>query len=320
VKVAEGLVRVKSGSRLVKPELEIPKLIHKALKAGTARRFGGVVRNAETGSILKHLKEIKPGNVRKLLKSPMLPYVLFDAAQSALLNEKLAEIQVQLKSVDRKLDAQNQAPFRKAIEQMRELPFLTKEQNRHAQLHQIRESLREFEAIHLGLCEKRWEDIDQLLAAYKGALTTNTSERKKLCDAAQQLSVDVEMIVNALVLHSQMTLELGELAAAEQEVLGLELFLLAQQERFHETFQPLRSRATHRKLLGRTEAAHNEALRSLIEPTERLDHLLNSSLVLHLALPEPKPPRRLGIGDSKTGKTVRRTTRRSAKPSDDRRR
>ena len=67
VKVADGLVRVRTGSRLVKPELEIPKLIHSALKAGTAKRFGGVVRQAETGSILKHLKEIKPGNVRKLL-------------------------------------------------------------------------------------------------------------------------------------------------------------------------------------------------------------------------------------------------------------
>jgi hypothetical protein len=285
-KVADGLVRIQTGARTVKPELEVPKAICKALKDGTVKRFGGVVRNTESGSILKHLKEIKPTQVRKLLKSPMLPFVLLDAAQSALLNEKLAAIQLQLKEIDRKLDAQNQAPLRKAIEQMRDFPYLRDESNRRQQLHHIRESLREFEGIHLSLCDSRWENIEQLLHSYKHARMTNASERKKLCVSARQLSLDLEMIVNAKLMHAQMTLELGERVATEQEMLRLEEFLLNQRVRFHATFNALRKRSAHRTLLRRTEAAHEHALQSLIEPTERLDNLLNSSLFFHLALPD----------------------------------
>jgi hypothetical protein len=163
---------------------------------------------------------------------------------------------------------------------------LKDESNRRQQLHHIRESLREFEGIHLSLCDSRWEEIEQLFYAYKHARMTNVSERKKLCTSARQLSLDLEMIVNAKLLHAQMTLELGERAATEQEMLHLEDFLLNQRARFHATFGALRKRSAHRTLLRRAEAAQEHALRNLIEPTERLDNLLNSSLFFHLALPD----------------------------------
>lgn len=312
MKVADGLMRIQRGARTVKPELEIPKALGKMLKGGAAKRFGGVVRNAETGSILKHLKEIRPTQVRKLLKSPMLPFVLLDAMQSALLDEKLAEIQVQLKEIDRKLDAQNQAPLRKAIEQMRDLPYLEDESNRRQQLHHLRESLREFEAIHLGLSESRWESVEPLRSSYHRARMTNSSETKKLCSLARQISLDLEMIVNAKLMHAQMTLELGERASAEQEMLRLEAFLLHQRQRFQGTFEALRKRSAHRTLLGRSEAAHDQALRSLVEPEERIDNLLNSSLIFHLAVADPIPtdipPLKLTSAPAKRAVTIPNAT------------
>lgn len=211
-----------------------------------------------------------------------------DALQSALLNEKLAAIQLQLKEIDRKLEAQNQGPLRKAIEQMRDLPHL-KGKNQWHQIHQIRNSLREFEGIYSSLCDSRWETIGCLYKDYEEARLTNDAERKKLCAAAQEVSLDIEMIANAKILHAQMTVELGEPHAAEQEVVRLQEFLLQQEERFQAVFgeeAPIQKLATHRRVVGWKLTARREARMRLVEPTERIDHLLNSSLLLHLALPE----------------------------------
>ena len=157
-KVAAGLLRLKGGTRTITAELMVPKEIVAAISGGTAKRVGSVVRSVKTGSILKHLKEVKPSHVRRLLKSPMLAFVLMDALQSVLLNEKLAAIQLQLKEIDRKLEAQNQGPLRKAIEQMRDLPYL-KGKNRWHQIQQIRNSLRDFEGIYSSLCDSRWRRL-----------------------------------------------------------------------------------------------------------------------------------------------------------------
>lgn len=183
-KVADSLVRVGVGHRSVAARLEIPKEIAKALGEGTAKRYGGVVRaagrNGPSGRIMKHLREIRPSNVKKLAKSPTLAFVLVDALQSTLLNEKLAAIELKLKEIDRKLDAQNQAPLRKAIEQMQELPHL-KGRNRWERLHQIQNSLREFEGTYLGLRDSRWGEIDHLMSEFTRARVTNTGNTKKLC-------------------------------------------------------------------------------------------------------------------------------------------
>ena len=287
-KVAAALVRLKTGGRTLNVELEVPKEIAKALSSGTAKRVGSVVRNAKSGRILKQLKDVKPSQVRRLLKSPMLAFVLVDALQSALLNEKLAAIQQQLKEIEHKLEAQNQGLFRKAIEQMRELDHL-KGRNRWQTLHQIRDSLREFEGRCLYLCDNRWEKIDQLAASFASARVTNANESKQLCAIASTVSREVELVVNAKILHAQMTVELGERTAAEHEVLRLQEFLLEQSERFHATFGEgaiIQKITAHRRIVGRSKTARSEARGQLVEPLERMDHLLNSSLLLHLALPE----------------------------------
>ena len=286
MKVAAALIRLKSGGRTITAELAVPKEIAKAISTGAAKRFGSVVR--KSGKILKHLDEVKPSHVRKLLKSPMLAFVIMDAFQSAMLNEKLAAIQLQLKEIDRKLEAQHRGLLRKAIEQMRDLPHL-KPANRRQRLHQIQESLSLFIGICTDLCDSRWQTIDGLLKSYEGARITNDSERKDLCVAAQEVTMEIEMITNAKILHARMTVELDEAHAAEQEVLRLQEFLLQQEERFQTVFgveAPIQKLETHRKVMGRARTAHGEARENLIEPAERIDHLLNTSLLLHLALPE----------------------------------
>jgi hypothetical protein len=287
-KVAAALLRLKGGSRTITAELAVPKEIAKAISGGSAKRVGSVVRSVKSGRMLKHLKEVKPSHVRKLLKSPMLAFVLMDALQSHLLNEKLAAIQLQLKEIDRKLEAQNQGLLLKAIEQMRDLPQL-KGKNRWHQIHQIRDSLREFEGRYSRLCDSRWETIVRLLKSYDGARFTNDTERENLCAAAQEVTLEIEMIANAKILHARMTVELGEAHAAEQEVLRLQEFLLQQEERFQAVFgegAPIQKLETHRRIFGGKLTARGEARERLTEPAERIDHLLNSSLLLHLALPE----------------------------------
>ena len=218
----------------------------------------------------------------------MLAFVLMDALQSVLLKEKVETIQLQLKEIDRKVEAQHRGLLRKAIEQMRDLPHL-KAGNRRRRLHQIQESLSLFGGIYSDLCESRWQTIDELLKSYDGARVTNDAERKKLCAAAQEISLDIEMIANAKILHARMTVELEEPHAAEQEVLRLQEFLLEQEERFQTNFgekAPIQKLETHRRVLGRNLTSHGEARERLVEPAERIDHLLNSSLLLHFALPE----------------------------------
>ncbi len=82
-KVAAAFIRLKGGSRTITAELAVPKEIAKVISGGAAKRVGGVVRNVKSGRILKHLKEVKPSHVRKLLKSPMLAFVIMDAMQSS---------------------------------------------------------------------------------------------------------------------------------------------------------------------------------------------------------------------------------------------
>lgn len=287
-KVTTTLLRLKSGSRTITAELEVPKEIAKAISGGGAKRVGSVVRNVKSGRILKHLKEVKPSHVRKLLKSPMLAFVIMDALQSHMLNEKLAAIQLQLKEIDRKLQAQHRGLLRKAVEQMIDLPHL-KAGNRRQRLYQIQDSLSLFDGICREMCESRWQTIDELLKSYDGARLTNDSERQCLCAAAQEVTLEIEMIVNAKLLHARMTVELGETHAAEQEVLRLQEFLLHQEERFQTVFgegASIQKIETHRRILGWKDTARAEARERLIEPAERIDHLLNSSLLLHLALPE----------------------------------
>lgn len=287
-KIAAALIRLKSGSRTVTAELAVPKEIAKAIRDGVAKRVGSVVRGAKSGKFLKHLEEVKPSRVRKLLKSPMLAFVIVDAFQSAMLNEKLAAIQLQLKEIDRKVGAQHRGLLRKAIEQMRDLTHL-KTSNRRQRLHQIQDSLSLFGGICSDLCETRWQGIDGLLKSYAEARITNDSERKDLCAAAQEVTLEIEMIANAKILHARMTVELGEAHAAEQEVLRLQEFLLQQEARFQTVFgveAPIQKLETHRRIMGRARNAHGEAREKLIEPAERIDHLLNSSLLLHLALPK----------------------------------
>jgi hypothetical protein len=285
-KVANALVRLKTGTRAVTAELEVPKEIAKALGEGGATRAGSVVRVARSGRILKHLKEVKPSHVRKLLKSPTLAFVVVDAFQSALLNEKLAEIQLQLKEIDRKLHAQHEGLLRKALEQMQDLPDL-KGRNRWLRIHQIQDSLREFEGIHRSLCDNRWGAIQQLVEKFQKARLTNVRERKRLCEAAQDISRDVEMVANAKILHAQMTIELDETQSAEQEMLRLEDFLLGQDVSFNSVFgedAAIQNVGAHRVRMGRAMTACNAAREQLAEPRERLDHLLNGSLLLHLAI------------------------------------
>jgi hypothetical protein len=285
-KVAKALVRLKMGSRAVTAELEVPKEIAKALSAGGATRTGSVVRMVRSGRILKHLKEVKPSHVRKLLKSPTLAFVVVDAFQSALLNEKLADIQLQLKEIDRKLHAQQQGLLRKALEQMLDLPDL-KGRNRWLRIHQIQDSLREFEGIHRSLCDSRWDTIQEFVEQFQKARLTNVRERKRLCEAAQDISRDVEMIANAKILHARMTIELDETQTAEQEMLRLEDFLLGQEVSFNAVFgedASIQDVSAHRVRIGRAMTARNAAREQLVEPRERLDHLLNSSLLLHLAI------------------------------------
>ncbi len=176
---------------------------------------------------------------------------------------------------------------------MLDLPNL-RGRNRWLRIHQIQDSLREFEGIHSSLCDSRWDTINQLIEGYERARVTNVSQRRKLCAEAHVISRDIEMVANAKILHARMTVELGETHAAEQEVLRLQDFLLQQETRFQAVFGEgalLGNPATHRVPIGRALTARNDARLQLIEPTERLDHLLNSSLLLHLALPDKSKTR-----------------------------
>jgi hypothetical protein len=275
---------------LIKVELEIPKKLSRQLRANKVFRKGGVLRRTGSGEVVKHLKEIRPSNVRKLARSLNVAFVVVDALESVLLDEKLKEILEVVRSIEAKLDAQNRGKLKGALAGMQDIPLIHDSETKRQRICLIQNSLKEAEWVFREEYENRWKKYSQSRTSFDSAWITNATELQQMQEQAGSLVESLEPIVLCQLGHTQLYVELNEYVSAEKGAEHLTAFLAENVERFKQGFGEASLAAKepkHKRLLniGR-EKRFSEFRDNVLEPMERIESLLNETLVYQLTIPE----------------------------------
>ncbi len=301
---------------LTRVTLHVPADVLRGLKEGSLKRFGSVIKDASSGKIVSHLKEIRPANLAKVGKAGFaLCVAALSVAEQVLLNEKLAEMGDLLKAVDAKLDAQNQGLLRSAFDRASTLAHLTDPANKGQRIHLIQQDLAVAAGVYVELYENEWKSIQQELAAFRSATFYNDDSLGKLRDHAAALVKNLEVVGAARLFHAQLNDSLGEPEAAAIESAKITQFLAHETGRFLATFGPdseLRNASLYRRpryLYGNERANdHQITVRALNEQCNGLDEILSRHLLLEatasrVALPpavatDPPPPAKPSVWQS----------------------
>lgn len=195
--------------------LQIPSSIAADIAKGTLSRTGGVIRNAQ-GAIVGHLKDAQ--KLKQALKGPVLPLMLLDFAEGALLNRKLDEIQHELSLLSRKVDQLQHAQIALPFEKVARLAHLDSSADREVEMRQI------FQAIDaaLALLRRRladeWHAVDAAVADYRNRSHrfpgSHGKARNKIFNHATALCSDAHVAVALSVLRTRLHQELRQARAA----------------------------------------------------------------------------------------------------------
>lgn len=205
--------------------LQIPSVIARDLARGTLTRTGGVIRNAK-GAIVDHLKDA--GKLKQALKGPVLPLMLLDFAEGALLNQKLQEIQEQLSSLSQKVDQLQWAQMMLPFEKVAKLAHLDSTADREREMRQIQEKVDAALVLARMRLNDAWKSTDAAVAAYRVSSHrlpgSHQKARGEIFKPAAVLVGDAQIAVALLVLRSRLHEELLQpraAFAASQEAIEL---------------------------------------------------------------------------------------------------
>ena len=109
---------------IIKAELELPKQLARELRNNKVFRKGSVLRRTGSGEIVKHLKDVRPSKVVKITKALNVAFIVVDALETVLVDEKLKQILEVVRSVEAKLDAQNRGKLKGALAAIHDLPSI----------------------------------------------------------------------------------------------------------------------------------------------------------------------------------------------------
>jgi hypothetical protein len=275
---------------IINVDLEVPKEFVRELRCNKVFRKGGILRKTNSREIAKHLKEVKPSNVRKLVKAANFAFVAIDVLESALLDEKLKAILEIVKSVEAKLDAQNRGKLKGALAAMQEIALIQDPETKRQRINLIQNSLKESEWILREEYENRWSKYSSSMVSFDSSKITNTSELTQMRDQAKALVEDLESIVLCQVGHTQLYVILNEYVAAEKGAEELTAFVADNLERFKNAFgaPSLDTKESKHKTifnLGKQQKFADFRER-VFEPNERIEHLLNQTIIYSLTVPE----------------------------------
>jgi hypothetical protein len=141
---------------VINVDLEVPKEFVRQLRSNKVFRKGGILRKTNSKEIAKHLKEVKPSNVRKLAKAANVAFIAIDVLESALLDEKLKAILEVVKSVEAKLEAQNKGKLKGALAAMQEIALIQDSETKRQRINLIQNSLKESEWVFREEYENQW--------------------------------------------------------------------------------------------------------------------------------------------------------------------
>ena len=197
--------------------VEVPRCIAEAIRRGELVRHGGVVRNT-AGRVKVHLKD--PSKLAKLAKSPAVLFVALDLAQAALLNQKLLEIQADLRSLHGKVDALLESKLRAAFEDVAHIHQFKSREHREGRLHSALD--RVSEAIPAAESLLRQQTHETHLAFLKARkererlLRVGAKRRSLFFEASNKLVLCAEFLSCLLGLKARLQAELGAPEAAEE--------------------------------------------------------------------------------------------------------
>jgi hypothetical protein len=209
-------------------ELEVPAELAKEIAKGNLFRNGAVVRDS-AGKIRGFLQD--PKKAGKLLKGPALAFAVIDIAQTVLLNEKLQEIQDQLRSIEDKVDALIHSKLQSAFVEASQISFLKipAERNRrvHSALDSIKEALPLLSKTIQSTADTLGEEAKKASPKERSFLRSRSKHREKAISAGRKLTAEVRLFIMLLALRAKLFDELKEYEAAAQtrtELTAVSLF------------------------------------------------------------------------------------------------
>jgi hypothetical protein len=218
-------------------EVVVPREIAKEIASGKLFRDGGVVRDS-AGQIRKILKDPKAAG--KLLKGPAVMFALVDLAQTVLLNEKLKEIQEQLRSIENKVDQLVQGTINRGFEEARQIAHYQKPAERNKRVH----SALDFISNGVSLVkESITQQAESLRAKVHKAdpnktafFRSRTKARTESIESARKLQKQIRLMSSLLSLRAKLQEELMEYKAAECTRAEISATVLGWAAFFRETF------------------------------------------------------------------------------------
>jgi hypothetical protein len=163
-----------------------------------------------------HLKD--SSKLKRALKGPVLPLMILDFAEGALLNEKLRQIQEQLSIAIAKTEQLQRAALAVPFEKLTKLQYLDTPEDRALELRNIDSEIDRA----LTVARERVKDEQQRAEAAAEAYGADTyipfaerrTKRQEVFKAAEQLLNNSQIRLALLVLRARVQEELGQHRAA----------------------------------------------------------------------------------------------------------
>lgn len=271
-------------------DLEIPKELVNELKSGKLFRLNGSIRKNGSSQFVKHLNEVKPSNVKKITKIANLAFVAYDLLESFVLDEKLKEILSLIKSVDQKIEAQNKGKLLSAINQMKEIKQIKNEEIRKQKILILQNEFSYCEHLYKELLDNSWNDYKLEIEKYDNSMFKNKKEIDEIRRLGQQIPDNLLPIIICKTGMKETFSMLGEFDVAFQKSIELSDFLSDNIQRYKEAFSPealnVKKNTYKNYFFQDPDEKFKEINEELIEPNEKFEFILNSTLIHTLSTPE----------------------------------
>jgi hypothetical protein len=229
----------KAVSRLIKTgvEVEVPAKVAAAIRSGSLQRTGGVVRD-NSGRIRHILQD--PGKAASVLKSPVVVIMALDFAESALLNEKLKEIQEQLDRIEGKIDDLTHSKINAAFHEASNIVYYKNPEDRRIRMHAALNMISEAIPLLDHRMARKSEEVKEKARIHSNDDFFWPFSRRKCRDAvfehASEIHKDLTVKAALLALRARIQEELGEHAAAAESRKELTVTCLHWDEFFNDVF------------------------------------------------------------------------------------
>ena len=275
---------------IINVDLEIPKELYKQLGAGKIKRVAGALKHPQKHTFIKHLQEVKPSKVKKLSKVANIAFVALDVLESVIVDQKLKEIIEIVKEIDLKLDAQNRGALKSAIEQIKDLHLVQSPETKQQKILFIQNGLSYCEHLYTSIYENKWNKYIELNNKYAKSKITNSSELNELRKLGIAIPDALEPIIICKVAQTKLYEMQDEYVLAQDKAFNLVTFLTDRLSDYKNAFDD--NALNYKKKLYKNYGIQKRDKRflrikdELIEPNEKIEFLLNSTLCYALSIPE----------------------------------